>query len=123
MALPAVVTLIPKLLPAAKFAYEHRDKAFALWSEIQKRRNKQPKLTEVAEGEPPLSPDEQISQLQRRVQQNDELLNQQSELIAKMASDLAELSNLCNKMRIRLQRIRALSLLAIIGALIYWIVT
>ncbi|WP_018969343.1 hypothetical protein [Rubritalea marina] len=122
MALPAVVTILPKLLPAAKFAYEHRDKALTLWTEIQKRRKKQPTLTESNSPEP-LSADQQIARLQKRVQQNDELLNQQSELIAQMAGDLAELSTLCNKMRIRLQWIRGVSLIAIISTIIYWIVS
>ena len=121
MALPVVIKFLPKLLPAAKFAYDHRDKAMDLWDQLQKRRKKQSKQDEVIDVTP-LSADEQIAELQVRVQQNDELLGQQSELIAKLANDLAELSTLCNKMRIRLQTIRIVSLLAIIGAIIYWLV-
>lgn len=121
-AIPFIIKLLPKLLPAAKLAYEHRDKAVTLYKNIQQWRSKEqaetPLTIDVTEHAPL---DEQIEQLRTMIYQRDDIITEQSDLIAKLASDLSEISTLTDRLRRRsIWLWRAIYLIAIIS-LIRWI--
>lgn len=101
-AIPFIIKLLPKLLPAAKLAYEHRDKALTLYKNIQNWRTKEQTQTPVTiDVSEPASLDEQIEQLRTMVYQRDDIITEQSDLLAKLASDLSELSTLTDRLRRR----------------------
>jgi len=118
MALPLIV----KLLPAAQLAYEHRDKAAALFKKIKQWRNGDQMdsasgLTEIE----PASIEEEVAVLKRRLTQRDEIMAEQSAIIAGLAKDVSELSTLTNKLRKRSQRMLLVLTTVIIISLIVWL--
>lgn len=118
MALPLIV----RLLPAAQLAYEHRDKAAALFKKINQWRNGSP--TDPATGLTDIEPasiEEEVAVLKRRLTQRDEIMAEQSDIIAGLAKDVSELSTLTNKLRKRSQRLLVFITVATIVALICWI--
>lgn len=121
-AIPFIIKLLPKLLPAAKLAYEHRDKAAVLYKNIQNWRSKEnadePLTIDVSD---PPSIDEQIDQLRIMIHQRDDIITEQSELLAKLANDLTELSTLTDRLRRRSMWLWRAIYLVILVQLIRWI--
>jgi hypothetical protein len=121
-AIPFIIKLLPKLLPAAKLAYEHRDKAVVLYKNIQNWRSKeseeQPLTIDVSD---PATIDEQVEQLRTMIHQRDDIITEQSELLAKLANDLTELSTLTDRLRRRSIWLWRAIYLVIFGVLIRWI--
>lgn len=116
MAIPFIV----KLLPAAQLAFEHRDKAAALFKKIKQwRSNENGSQLDSADIEP-ASVEEEIAIVKRRLIQRDEIIAEQSDIIAGLAKDVSELSTLTNKLRKRSQRMLWLLVATIILALITW---
>lgn len=120
-AIPFIIKLLPKLLPAAKLAYEHRDKAVVLYKNIQNWRTKEKEEPLTIDISEPLPLDEQIEHLRGMIHQRDDIITEQSELLAKLANDLSELSTLTDRLRRRSMWLwRAIYLIALIQ-LIRWI--
>ena len=115
-AIPAIIKFLPKLLPAAKLAYDHRDKATNLYKNIQNWRKKEsPQQSIDQQSEMPhLSVEEQIEELRADIYRRDEIIAEQSDIVAKLANDLSELSTLTDRLRRRSQWLMRLLYLAII---------
>lgn len=120
-AIPFIIKLLPKLLPAAKLAYEHRDKAVVLYENIQSWRNKKKDEPLTIDVTDPLTLDEQVEQLRTMIHQRDDIITEQSELLAKLANDLTELSTLTDRLRRRSMWLWRAIYLVIIVVLIRWI--
>lgn len=122
MALPAFIMFLPKLLPAAKLAYDHRDKAVALYKNIQNWRKKEkelkPKTIDIQES---LTLEEQVDQLRDMIAQRDDIISEQSEILAKLANDLTELTSLTDRLRRRSMWLWRFIYLVIFIALLRWI--
>ncbi|MFC5051963.1 hypothetical protein ACFPK9_15275 [Rubritalea spongiae] len=120
-AIPFIIKLLPKLLPAAKLAYEHRDKAVVLYKNIQSWRSKENDEPLTIDVSDPLSVDEQIDQLRTMIHQRDDIITEQSDLLAKLANDLSELSTLTERLRRRSMWLWRAIYLVVIILLIRWI--
>ncbi|MFD2160388.1 hypothetical protein ACFSW8_15905 [Rubritalea tangerina] len=122
MAIPVFIKLLPKLLPAAKLAYEHRDKAVTLYKNIQNWRNKEkankPLVIEAREN---LTTEEQFDELRTMISQRDDIITEQSDLLAKLANDLSELSTLTDRLRRRSMWLMRGIYLVIIISVIRWL--
>ncbi len=117
------IPVFTKFLPAAKFAYDHRDKAINLYKNIQNWRSKDNKTQEslTIDITSELTVEEQVNELREMIFKRDEIITQQSNLLAKLANDVSELSTLTDRLRRRSQwLIRGLYLLGFIY-LIRWI--
>ncbi|MFT5883173.1 MAG: hypothetical protein ACI9FG_001685 [Crocinitomicaceae bacterium] len=123
MAIPVFIKFLPKLLPAAKLAYDHRDKAVNLYKNIQNWRSKEiiqePLTIDI---NPALTTDEQLEELRNMIDRRDDIITQQSEILAKLANDLSEISTLTDRLRRRSQWIWRGIYLSLIIMLIRWIV-
>ncbi|MGJ8672450.1 hypothetical protein [Rubritalea sp.] len=119
-AIPFIIKLLPKLLPAAKLAYEHRDKAVVLYKNIQNRRSKEEAEPLTIDVSDTLSVDEQIDQLRTMIQQRDDIITEQSDLLAKLANDLSELSTLTDRLRRRSMWLWRAIYLVILVQIIRW---
>ncbi len=120
-AIPFIIKLLPKLLPAAKLAYEHRDKAVVLYKNIQNWRNKEREEPLTIDVSDPLTIDEQVEQLRTMIHQRDDIITEQSELLAKLANDLTELSTLTDRLRRRSMWLWRAIYLVVFALLIRWI--
>lgn len=120
-AIPFIIKLLPKLLPAAKLAYEHRDKAVVLYKNIQNWRNKEKEEPLTIDVSDPLTLDEQVEQLRTMIHQRDDIITEQSELLAKLANDLTELSTLTDRLRRRSMWLWRAIYLVVFALLIRWI--
>lgn len=115
-AIPVIIKFLPKLLPAAKLAYDHRDKAANLYKNIQNWRKKDTPQSPASQHIKiaPLSLEEQIEELRSDLYKRDEIIAEQSDIVAKLANDLTELSTLTDRLRRRSQWLMRLLYLAII---------
>lgn len=120
-AIPFIIKLLPKLLPAAKLAYEHRDKAVVLYENIQSWRNKKKDEPLTIDVTDPLTLDEQVEQLRTMIHQRDDIITEQSELLAKLANDLTELSTLTDRLRRRSMWLWRAIYLVVFALLVRWI--
>lgn len=124
MAIPVFIKFLPKLLPAAKLAYDHRDKAVTLYKNIQgwrkKEKSNQPLTIDVSE---PIPIEQQLENLRTMIAQRDDIITEQSEILAKMATDISELSALTDRLRRRSQWIMRLIYIVAFVALFRWIVS
>lgn len=122
MAIPVFIKFLPKLLPAAKLAYDHRDKAVTLYKNIQgwrkKESTKEPLTIDISE---PMPLDQQVDELRSMIARRDDIITEQSEILAKMATDISELSALSDRLRRRSQWIMRLVYLTLIILTIRWI--
>ncbi len=104
MAIPVFIKFIPKLLPAAKLAYDHRDKAVTLYKNIQNWRSKETAQEPLTiDINPALTTEEQLEELRDMLARRDDIITQQSEILAKLANDLSEISTLTDRLRRRSQ--------------------
>ncbi len=121
MAIPVFIKLLPKLLPAAKLAYDHRDKAVTLYKNIQTWRSKEqiqePLTIDI---NPALTTEEQLQELRDMIARRDDIITEQSEILAKLANDLSEISTLTDRLRKRSQWLMRGIYLTLIIMLIRW---
>ncbi|PQJ29830.1 hypothetical protein [Rubritalea profundi] len=121
MAIPVFIKLLPKLLPAAKLAYDHRDKAVTLYKNIQTWRSKEqiqePLTIDI---NPALTTEEQLQELRDMIARRDDIITEQSEILAKLANDLSEISTLTDRLRKRSQWLMRSIYLTLIIMLIRW---
>lgn len=121
MAIPVFIKLLPKLLPAAKLAYDHRDKAVTLYKNIQTWRSKeQTKEPLTIDINPALTTEEQLQELRDMIARRDDIITEQSEILAKLANDLSEISTLTDRLRKRSQWLMRGIYLTLIIMLIRW---
>lgn len=113
--------LLLKLLPAAQLAYEHRDKAIALFKKIKEWRKGEQEKKALEISSEPATVEEEIARLKSGLAMRDEVIAEQSEIIAKLAKDVSELSTLTDQLRRRSQRIFMLTSTMAIILLIAWL--
>ena len=122
MAIPVFIKFLPKLLPAAKLAYDHRDKAVTLYKNIQswrgKEQSKEPLTIDI---NPALTIEQQLEELRDMIAQRDDIITQQSDILAKLANDLSEISTLTDRLRRRSQWLMRGIYLTLIIMLARWI--
>ncbi|MEO1857907.1 MAG: hypothetical protein ABGY95_11175 [Rubritalea sp.] len=122
MAIPVIIKFLPKLLPAAKLAYDHRDKAVTLYKNIKtwrgKEKAKEPLTIDV---NPALTTEEQLQELRDMLVRRDDIITEQSEILAKLANDLSEISTLTDRLRRRSQWLMRGIYLTLIIMIIRWI--
>ena len=121
MAIPIIIKFLPKLLPAAKLAYDHRDKAVTLYKNIQTWRSKE-KTSEplTIDIDPALTTEQQIEELRDMLIRRDDIITEQSEILAKLANDLSEISTLTDRLRRRSQWLMRGIYLALLITLTRW---
>ncbi|GAA5493985.1 hypothetical protein SAMN02745181_1522 [Rubritalea squalenifaciens DSM 18772] len=95
---------ILKLLPAAQLAFEHREKAYALFKKIKAWRKGEQERKTLEISSEPATVEEEIDRLKKGLAMRDEVIAEQSDLIAKMAKDVSELSTLSEQLRRKCQR-------------------
>ncbi len=110
------VSKIALAAEAAKFAYDHREEALALLKKLQTWR-KSRKVVEVSAE--PLSDEERIAQLEKRLDELEALEVRQAELLESLAEDVVRSSN---ALEVAQRRLRAVSLLALSTALVLVVV-
>ena len=121
MAIPVFIKLLPKLLPAAKLAYDHRDKAVTLYKNIQTWRSKEQIQEQLTiDINPALTTEEQLQELRDMIARRDDIITEQSEILAKLANDLSEISTLTDRLRKRSQWLMRSIYLTLIIMLIRW---
>ena len=121
MAIPVFIKFLPKLLPAAKLAYDHRDKAVTLYKNIRQWRSKdQSQEPLTIDINPALTPEQEIDELRSMIARHDDIITEQSEILAKLANDLSEISTLTDRLRRRSQWMWRGIYLALIIMLVRW---
>lgn len=100
-------------------AYDHRDKATSLYKNIQIWRSKDKELQHTPNNnDQPLTLEQQVDELRKILRQRDAIIAEQSDIVAKLANDLSELSTLTERLRRRSQWLmRALYLALFIWAI------
>lgn len=113
--------LLLKLLPAAQLAYEHRDKAAALFKKIKAWRSGEQEKKALEANSEPVTVEEEIARLKAGLAMRDDVIAEQSDIIARLAKDVSELSALTDQLRRRSQRIFYLVSTVTLILLVMWL--